>query len=1509
MSEGKIDLPNDLILSKSSDQLKVSLFPSPIDFFHFRFSAELASDNSIPLSPQWLYTKSSDSKMDVRSPTPVSRNPSDPNLKDAWRLDAPEEKKDWRKVVPENETSRRWREEERETGLLGVRKVDRRKTERRNDNVSSRETGDVKNIASSDRWHDVNSRAAVHEPRRDNKWSSRWGPDDKEKETRSEKLDNNKDKEEPQTESQSAVGSVRATSERDSDPRDKWRPRHRMESQSGGPNPYRAAPGFGLDKGRTEGPKVGFTVGRGRASVTGRGSSTTSIGAGAFLRNESIPGKQSPSASMFRYPRGKVLDLYRKQKPDPSLGRVPTEMEEVASITQGALIEPLAFITPDAEEEASLTGILKGRITSSEAHISSGEESLGENSLVEFRVPGSGETKVDGASLGVVIGDKGSMASESHGSVGVGYQVSHGSPEAARSVLDASRPLVASFEQDYMGKLQQPDIEVNHFEGAMPPEEFMFLYIDPQGVIQGPFIGSDIISWFEQGFFGADLQVRLANAPEGTPFQDLGRVMSYLKMEDVHAHISDEKSELEQTSLKANSETGLSIAPVAESNGSSAISSTGLSFSVNNNTSAQDNFQRKTESEIYVKPPHAEDRSFLDFSAQHEGRAGVSGYASLKSSTSMHDASMEHSRHSANLGESTEAATQNQNENKLHPFGVLWSELESSNTPVNLLPNRSYDPMGEPTDSIDSWPIDSRKNTQNDTNMSLDALTANRLSQFEHVPNRFNIGDQLPSNQHNQQQFQNWDMMSHSGHGLKYPEKAQDLDNFIALQLREQQKIQLQQQQKIQLQQQQKIQLQQQQQQKIQLQQRQLEQEYQLHQKLLQEQQQSHARQLQFQQILQGQTPDSRFGQSHDFHRSISVDQMSVEQLLNELQKSSGHQSHDFAQQMLLEQQLISELQRSSGHPSRNFAPYIEQLAAGNFGQLPHEGHQKELLEQLLSTQTQSQYGQMQSQYGQMQSQYGQLQSDPIRSLEHQLLQQEQLMQLANGVRHNSLLEEQRHIDPLWPSDHNDQLLRSHPGIHRSRSSAGIRPLDFHQQQQRPPFEDQFGQHERNLSYQQQLRQELFEQGLPFERSASLPASASGLNLVDALNGLGLSQGLELRDATVHMQSSGRLGNSTPGFNQQNLRMQLGEPHFAQLEQTRERWPGADTQLAGDWAESQFHRSNIDAEHNKMRRLGEDSNSWMVDGSSEDKSKQLFMELLHQRPGHQSAESASMNRGESFDRIHDGRLNASSTFGSHAFSDEQINRLPRDGNYMGPLHRNSSLRSGSIDDGRSTQNETQEALGNMFAMNKDANEIKNWNSMAPKIEGMGRMPFEGQDRMNRQLDSLVQGELPVVTPAQQTSFNISEPYSDNLVGEERRKDRMVVPSHGQESVLLKRPQSSHSSSSHEGLLEHLSDAANRTAATSYSGIEGGGGRREAGGAGGGNKGEASFSEMLKKSSSSSMKKVAAESSDAATTEGGKGGGGGKKKGKKGRQLDPALLGFKVASNRILMGEIHRADDF
>lgn len=61
------------------------------------------------------------------------------------------------------------------------------------------------------------------------------------------------------------------------------------------------------------------------------------------------------------------------------------------------------------------------------------------------------------------------------------------------------------------------------------PEDLVLYYKDPQGAIQGPFSGSDIIGWFEAGYFGIDLLVRLAAAPHDSPFYLLGDVMPHLR--------------------------------------------------------------------------------------------------------------------------------------------------------------------------------------------------------------------------------------------------------------------------------------------------------------------------------------------------------------------------------------------------------------------------------------------------------------------------------------------------------------------------------------------------------------------------------------------------------------------------------------------------------------------------------------------------------------------------------------------------------------------------------------------------------------------------------------------------------------------------------------------------------------------------------------------------------------------------------------------------------------------
>ncbi|KAJ3670057.1 hypothetical protein LUZ60_010381 [Juncus effusus] len=61
------------------------------------------------------------------------------------------------------------------------------------------------------------------------------------------------------------------------------------------------------------------------------------------------------------------------------------------------------------------------------------------------------------------------------------------------------------------------------------PEDLSLLYKDPHGQIQGPFSGADIMGWYEAGYFGIDLLVRLDSVPADTPFCQLGEMMPHLK--------------------------------------------------------------------------------------------------------------------------------------------------------------------------------------------------------------------------------------------------------------------------------------------------------------------------------------------------------------------------------------------------------------------------------------------------------------------------------------------------------------------------------------------------------------------------------------------------------------------------------------------------------------------------------------------------------------------------------------------------------------------------------------------------------------------------------------------------------------------------------------------------------------------------------------------------------------------------------------------------------------------
>ncbi|KAK1258176.1 hypothetical protein QJS04_geneDACA024513 [Acorus gramineus] len=488
MGERKLDLPDDLLSSKSPDETWAS-------------KDQGISENSIPLSPQWLYAKPSESK-DVRAPNPSHGNFIDSAQKEGWRLDGNQERKEWRRSVPEIESGRRWREEERETGVLGRRdrrkEGDRESEHRKGDRrVDNRETGDSRVLPSADRWHDVSNRNSVHDSRRDSKWSSRWGPDDKEKDLRSEKR-MDVEKEEAHNEKQTFASSNRPAPERESDSRDKWRPRHRQEVHSGGSTVYRAAPGFGLERGRGEGSNVGFAPGRGRSSSSGtsyvsRPSSAGPIGAAPADKNS------------FRYPRGKLLDIYRRSRIVPSFETIPVGFEELPPVTQLNSVEPLAFVIPDTEEEAVLEDIWKGKVTS--------DLKFGENQAVND----AGKEDYFGLSKNLKLRNMESSASFT----------------AFEKLPDDSDMVGKQFIQEISnGDNQYPksNDEMKSLEKGTIPEEMSLIYLDPQGDIQGPFLGLDIISWFEQGFFGMDLLVCLSDAPEGTPFQELGEVMPHLKL-------------------------------------------------------------------------------------------------------------------------------------------------------------------------------------------------------------------------------------------------------------------------------------------------------------------------------------------------------------------------------------------------------------------------------------------------------------------------------------------------------------------------------------------------------------------------------------------------------------------------------------------------------------------------------------------------------------------------------------------------------------------------------------------------------------------------------------------------------------------------------------------------------------------------------------------------------------------------------------------------------------------
>ncbi|KAK4402612.1 protein ESSENTIAL FOR POTEXVIRUS ACCUMULATION 1 [Sesamum angolense] len=1467
MAESKIDLPEDLIASKPSDQSwilngkdedkgLVGLLDE---------SKDQAVSESIPLSPQWLYAKPNEPKMDTRGPSSLSLGSSaDLNQKEVWRSDTLEDKKDWRRIAPEPDSGRRWREEERETGLLGRR--DRKKMDRRVDNAPGRET-ENRSLPAADRWHDVSSRNSAHEMRRDSKWSLRWGPDDKEKDARVEKR-TDVEKEESQGESQTYASNSRSVPERDSDTRDKWRPRHRMEGNTGGSGSYRAAPGFGLERGRIEGSNVGFTVGRGRSSVSIlRPPSAGPIGTTPYDRSENVPGKPNLSTGTFVYPRAKLLDIYRKQRLDSSFTDMPDNLEEVPPITKLDAVEPLAFVSPDSEQEAILNDIWKGKIKSSGASYSSSRkggsaDNVSELEDLEFtngsRVSISADVAedipdnfqkasvaIDETSVENIFytnlpkidftsgktadhGEKYGTSAAMNGKdldIG-GLQALSGSrfdafqPKVADSAANQqpvfdSMKSAASFdvnnklsgepnslfamptsEQYLDGKLHTIGSRQNEYQlnRGIPPEELSLYYRDPQGEIQGPFLGVDIISWFEQGFFGGDLPVRLEDAPDDSPFQELGDVMPHLKFQEEHV----------------------------------SVDGSGWQLSDFDSLSAQRIQSKVSEHQHPSQHLFIKGQDYHDFGAQDEeivfpGRPGSGGSAIEKMSRGFGEPATNSGNQAYLNNELTESGASDQKGGKLHPLGLLWSELESTYARNDHKPPFSRGPqdkilnptsgrlaslvaMADPTLPPETWNDVYGSSTLADSNLYQDVMDARHPSRMDQEFHRFDLAEKLLPQQLRQQHLQSHGMIpSHNTHlheamleggpSLKLMHQkllgnqtGLDMEHILALQLQQQRQQQLQEQQQLQQQ----------------LQEQQL-QHFHQQQMLLKEQQQSQARQVLVEQLLQSQMRESGRGQSHlDALRSNAV-----------------------IEQAILKQQILNDLQQRSQFPSRHPDPSLEQLIQAKFGQMPHQGHKNDLLELL----SHGRHGQ-------------------IHPLDQQIIQQDQLhgRQLPLGLRQRLEMEEERQITSGWPLDEASQFHRN-PAASRRANSAGFGPLDFYSQQI-PPSEEHLSHLERNLSVQERFQHGLYDPGmLPFERSMSMPIGAAGLNL-DVANSIGRAQGLEMQEQIARMHPSGQVGFSSGIYSQHtNHPPILEQLHASRLDAADGHFSENNGQLSNEWMESRIQQLHIHNERQRReldaKRSTEDHSLWMSAGTNDDSSKRLLMELLHQKSGHLPSEQFDVSNGVP----HDGRPPSGhysgSSMGNQSFSvipdqESGVSNSFTVGSYGSdsggpPQSRLSEGISSVLEIGGLPYRSKGGALveGKPFVSNIDENPQVSHGHFSMKnktaknhslfdVEGkrvlisdsnIQGILSEGQEGVAEQasLASTDRVEIPVNILSRQKSLDSAGVQNEKIGSgdsflEDAAKDRLRSSgSKGPDNVLLRRPPVPRPASSQEGLSELTAD--------------------------------------------------------------------------------------------------------
>ncbi|KAL6613905.1 hypothetical protein ACP70R_036175 [Stipagrostis hirtigluma subsp. patula] len=1492
-------------------------------------------ENTIPLSPQWLYAKPTDAK--ISAPHGSSLEPAE---KEVRMLEGTVDKKERRRNVFDADSGLRWLEEERETSLLGRRErkkeVDRdlenRKNDRRSDNVSARDNIDSRAPPTSERWSDGSTRNMGNEGRRDGKWSSRWGPDDKEKDTRSDKKVDT-DKDETHAEKQTFTGRLLS----ESDSRDKWRPRHRQEIHSGGTATYRAAPGFGSEKGRVKDSNVGFAPGRGRANPNSvptfnRPSSAGPIGA------PPVQGNSAKTAVSFRYPRGKLLDIYRQKRMTSSFDDSNHKLEEIPSVTLSTSVTPLAFVAPGTVEEALLEDIRKGKVISSEVINTSGNQKEKAKDLEESASGIDGDKdKITAAFDGLghekssaLISEKDAFYSEGMLSIGVTPPPKRSTEENAPAkqygipaiqehvksdgvksgvdhdlsakLPDDSNTLfdVSAFEHSSQPPMlyQNSDMDVKASGQASYPEELTLYYLDPQGGVQGPFLGADIISWYEDGYFGLELPVRLSQAPDDAPFRPLFEVMPHLGQKpqpippvscDGSAESLDSVQNKFEAALGTSASSGMSDqASKRESENYAVDPKIGnQEASVQSHASWLPSIEtEKDVTNIVNRHQHIEAVNQDAEEVLYTGRPNSSMGQSLRDIENDR-ADFQLASHDTHPGVG-EAQRDVPRESDLSPLGLLWSELEgmhpkqplSSNvlganerrTPKPTAPkdippaNMRHGPlnrMNEASMMRDEWPANfGRLDNVNDANIS------GRIPQIE-AEHHLNFEEQLLLQQiRREQQLQQEHLMARNSLDFPGPFPGQVFDSLhqhrqpLNQPLPEVEHLL-------------RVQFELDQQQRRQLQQEQ-------HQRQLQQQRQAQLLQQQQQQQQQ--------------------QQMIIEQMLQQQMQSSNFGPTNMVDQVLLREHVLNDLHHQPHHLQRQHDAAIEQLIQAKFGHGLHREHHNDMLD-VLSRSNQRQVFPLDQQI--------------LLGLQHEQLQSQQL---ANALRQHSGREDERHLSGVWPMDDASQFIR--PGTspnqgHTSRHGH----FDLLQSLQRSSSFEQHEHLDRSLSLHERLHRG--GQGIhSLERSGSLPGGGPLPN-PDVVNALARHHGLGQLDAHNDLFSLGQMPGLPSGVHPQQHRLQeqVSGSHMGRLER---HWSDANGQLQNSIIESSRISQQIEAE--KQRRNAEmnlsvdNPHAWAALMNKERNPEQDLSDMIHKKLVLQSQQSlgfpdvpvtTSFGRkdpsmhfvqphGENPLRSPVDRLSFEESLAERSLF-AKAGQSTKEGSSIHDSLPNSmdnsakyNLRSGS-----GSMLDQKHFLANIDDIQRgDFADIKGGRSSSNQIVGNVNELTRGKKQGSSANLAGDDTDFAETTVSNWSDSGIPKVSSHSLLKRTTNQHAVTPQAVSTDLSSTIRLKKAGLVSSDENKMESgVSSASQDMEASAPTNKEAGAYSMPSATTNPG-----AYSEALKSTKKPPLQYDISESAD-----GGPGGKGAKKKAKKGKQIDPSLLGFKVHSNRIMMGEIVRDD--